>query len=80
MIRPKRNNEVVPIWKDKYGYWLELPAFYCDLEIWMGVDYGNQTSIPPYSIIMRNFSVEQVGEMEVFGEVNEAFERKDTIY
>jgi hypothetical protein len=68
MERPKRNNEYVPLWKDKYGYWLELPAFYCDLEIWIGTAWGGASQTP--HIIMRNFSVEQVGEMEVFAEEN----------
>jgi hypothetical protein len=39
MPRPKRNGNYVPLWKDKFGYWLELPAYFCNLEIWIGAEY-----------------------------------------
>ena len=79
MVRPTRNGVKVPLWKEKYGYWVELPTTYCNLEIMIGVVY-NSTLTAPMAVILRNFNVEQVGRMEVFGEVNDAFERKDTIY
>jgi hypothetical protein len=79
MPAPTRNGgQNVPLTKESVGYWLELPTTYCDLELWIGVI--DESVVPAYSVIMRNFNIEQVGMEEVFGEINEAFERKDTIY
>jgi hypothetical protein len=81
MTRPtNEHGERVALSKDEeYGYWLELPTNYCILEIMIGVYYPSTVTCPR-SIIMRNFNVEQINAADLFGEVNDAYERKDTIY